>query len=162
MQSFEAVVDSVNIFSAVSLSAWLVVISIEDLRTHRIPNYLTLSLIAAGLFVSYSWSFLPFRDHILGTITGYLVLAAVGEIYFRRRGREGLGLGDAKLLGAAGAWIGWAGLPFVLLFASCSGLLYALVFRQSAPSQIAFGPHIAAGFWLVWLFGAPGLPPLWR
>lgn len=149
---------------ALILAAWLVAISIADLRAHRIPNVLSLPLLAAGLIFSHLYSYLPIADHLIGASLGYLALAAFGEVFFRWRGREGLGLGDAKLLGAAGAWTGWAALPFILLVASCSGLLYALASRRrrSSQPQIAFGPHLAAGFWLVWLFGAPGLSPLWR
>lgn len=94
------------------------------------------------------------------TAIGYAALAALEEWYFRRKGREGLGLGDAKLFAVAGAWTGWMALPFILLAASCSGLLAAFATRAS--SRIAFGPHLALGFILVWFFGAPQLPPVWR
>ncbi|MBC8130576.1 MAG: prepilin peptidase [Rhizobiaceae bacterium] len=150
----------------------LLKIAIVDVRTFRIPDALSLGLIAGGLAFA-AWRSVhasateppaPFAGHLLGAGAGYLSLALVGEVFFRWRGTEGLGLGDAKLFGASGAWLGWQALPFVLLLASLSGLVQALVTgRSRAPNRrFAFGPHLAGSFWLIWLFGAPGLPPIWR
>jgi len=74
------------------------------------------------------------------------------------RGREGLGLGDAKLLAAAGAWLTWTALPTVILLAALLALL-TVVLRWAtgrlfhADERIAFGPALAAAIWLVWLVG---------
>jgi leader peptidase (prepilin peptidase)/N-methyltransferase len=74
------------------------------------------------------------------------------------RHRAGLGLGDAKLFAAAGAWLGPAGLPSVLVWA-CGAALIAVAIHSirgqtlSRTSRIAFGPFLAFGFWIVWLFG---------
>jgi leader peptidase (prepilin peptidase)/N-methyltransferase len=75
------------------------------------------------------------------------------------RGREGIGLGDAKLLAAAGAWVGWMGLPSTLLLAALSGLVYAIAARRaggaalSADDRVPFGAFIGLGLWVVWLYG---------
>jgi len=70
-----------------------------------------------------------------------------------------MGHGDFKLLAALGAWFGWQQLLAIVLIASVSGLLVALVlmWRKQLPNnrQIAFGPFLAlAGAWLLF-FGAP-------
>ncbi len=71
------------------------------------------------------------------------------------RGRVGLGLGDAKLLAAGGAWLGVALLPDVLLVSALAGLCWAVGRRRS---RIAFGPFLAGGIWVVWLYqGKEGL-----
>lgn len=152
------------IVTAILLAAWLLAITVVDIREFRIPNALSLPLIALGLAYAFFESSLPLYDHVLGASFGYGSLAMIGTFYFRIKGREGLGLGDAKLLGAAGAWTGWLALPFVLLVASLSGLALALLSRRlrASNARIAFGPHLAAGFWLIWMFGAPGLQPEWR
>ena len=85
-------------------------------------------------------------------------MALIASVYRRVRGREGLGLGDAKLLAAAGAWLGWQALPSVVLIAAACGLALALATALGGgklgwTSRIAFGPHLALAFWLVWLFG---------
>ena len=74
------------------------------------------------------------------------------------RGREGIGLGDAKLMAAAGAWVSWEGLPSVLLVATLGGLTSALLqrFRKGwirATDRVAFGAFLCVGIWLVWLYG---------
>ena len=76
------------------------------------------------------------------------------DVYRRLRGREGMGLGDAKLLGAAGAWVGWQGLAGVLLIAAVTGLATAVVLRRTSLSDaLPFGPFLALGIWLTWLYG---------
>ena len=76
------------------------------------------------------------------------------------RGREGLGRGDAKLLAAAGAWVGVRALPQVVLAAALAGLVAAACLRLAgvrlgAQSALPFGPFLALATWLVWL--APAL-----
>ncbi len=154
--------DSVGSVAVLMLAAWLTAIGIVDARTYRIPDALSLPLIASGLAFSFWRSALPIVDHMIGAASGYLILALVGSAYFRLRGHEGLGLGDAKLFGAAGAWTGWAALPFILLVSSLLGLAYALGTRRMARSRIAFGPCLAAGFLIVWIFGTPFGRPVWR
>jgi leader peptidase (prepilin peptidase)/N-methyltransferase len=89
---------------------------------------------------------------------GYLLLWAVAWVYRRLRGRDGLGLGDAKLLAAAGAWVGAGGLPSVLAGAAIAALAAAggmmLAGRRlDRHTALPFGPFLAAATWLVWLFG---------
>ena len=69
-----------------------------------------------------------------------------------------MGLGDAKLLAASGAWLGAGALPTVLLWATGSALVCVLVASRRNPaltgaSRLPFGPFLAFGIWLVWLYG---------
>jgi leader peptidase (prepilin peptidase)/N-methyltransferase len=80
------------------------------------------------------------------------------EIYRRLRGREGMGMGDAKLLAAAGAFVAWEGLPSVILISSLTALLAALFqgLREgglSLTDRMPFGTFLCFGTWLVWLYG---------
>jgi len=97
-------------------------------------------------------------DRVPGAALGYLFLAGVAWAYRRLRGREGLGLGDAKLFAAAGAWVGAFALPSVLLGAAVSALAAAAVMvlcgrSLSRSSALPFGPFLAAATWAVWLYG---------
>ena len=95
--------------------------------------------------------------HLAGAALGFAVLWAVETGYRKLRGREGLGRGDAKLLGAVGIWVGAAGLPVVLMIGSLAGIVAALVqsWRAGrsleAGSAIAFGPWIALGGFAAWI-----------
>lgn len=137
-----------------ALATVLLLIAVVDFRTQRIPDILSLPLIALGLGWTLSAAPDAFPAHLLGALLGYGSLALFGELYFRRRGHEGLGLGDAKLFAAAGAWLGWQGLPLVLLSASLAGLAFAVAtLRWRRDARMAFGPWIALGIWLGWLAG---------
>lgn len=138
------------------LAAMLLAISAIDWRSRRIPDLLSLPLLAAGLAWNLCRGDEPILAYLAGAAAGYAVLAGVGSLHFRFRGREGLGLGDAKLFAAAGAWLGWRDLPLVLLAASLGGLAFALVRAWLAPArdrEIAFGPWISLAIWLVWISG---------
>jgi leader peptidase (prepilin peptidase)/N-methyltransferase len=139
------------------LSLTLLVISIVDGRSLRIPDALSLPLIALGLALSVALPGGSGLSHAIGAAAGFLFFAVIGEAHFRLRGVEGLGLGDAKLFSAAGAWLGWQNLPAVLLVAALGGLAQALLVQHRQPARpLAFGPWIAAGFWLVWIAGSRG------
>lgn len=131
--------------------------SFIDIERYKLPNELTFTLIATGLVWSGGFRYDDFIHHIIGAVAGYASLAAVSFIYLKRTGRHGLGLGDAKLFSAAGAWLGWLSLPYVMMIAALSGLLFVLLvsiatwqFRKDI--RIAFGPYIALAFWLLWLW----------
>lgn len=140
----------------------LLALLVIDWRHLVLPDVLTLPLIPAGWLVA--WGLEPSRllAHLLGAAAGFLLLWAVAVVYRRLRHREGLGLGDAKLLAAAGAWLGWEALPGVILIAAAAGLAGALVAARRAGAldperPLPFGPYLAGAFWIVWLYGPPGL-----
>lgn len=127
-----------------------------DVARHRLPDAWTLPLIVAGLALALTpWGADPVSS-LLGGAVGYGAFWAIGAFYFHRRGIDGLGLGDAKLFAAAGTWVGLAGLPYVLLIASVTGLGYAIALRKTDGTPLAFGPWLALGFWAVWMAQTTG------
>lgn len=136
----------------------LLTLAVIDARDLLLPDALTLPLIAAGIGVAL-WIGVPSpMDHLIGAAAGGLVPVALRALYFRVRHREGLGLGDAKLLAAAGAWVGWQGLIGVVLIGSTIALVATLTLavierRLDRQREIPFGPFLCLGFWLVWLYG---------
>jgi len=136
----------------------LVALSVIDFRVQRLPDILTLPLIAAGLLFCLVADPPAFAWHLLAALCAYLLLYLFATVYERLRSRPGLGLGDAKLLAAAGAWLGLEALPSVLLVATgtalfCVGMAVLLGKRITATSRIPFGPFLATAFWIVWLYG---------
>lgn len=146
-----------------ALFGWqLLLIALVDADELWLPDQLTFPLLASGL-VAAVW--LPDRtllDASLGAAVGFTALWAIAGIYRRLRARDGLGGGDPILFGAAGAWVGWIGLPSVLLWASAAGLSWILARRLAGRAvgrdePLPFGPFIVIGGWLTWLYGPIGL-----
>jgi leader peptidase (prepilin peptidase)/N-methyltransferase len=141
------------------LLGWtLLVLGWIDWRWMRLPDVLTLPLLVAGLLLTLAWQPDLIGVHAAGAAIGYLGLRGIAWAYRLLRGVEGMGAGDAKLLGAAGAWLGVAPLPVVVLVAALLGLatagLLALSGRKlQATTAMPFGPCLAMAFWLVWLYG---------
>ena len=133
------------------LGAVLLTLAYCDLRWRRLPDVLTLPLIAAGLAVSVVDD--RAAAALAGAFLGYGVIWALRRTWMLLRATEGIGLGDAKLLAAAGAWLGAVKLPLVLLVASGAGLLLAIaifVTLRKKLRSLPFGPLLVAGFWLGW------------
>lgn len=134
-----------------ALAAVCVWVAAVDFREMRIPDGASLPLIGFGLLLSGIVTAVPLADRLIGAGAGFLTLWAIGEAYFRWRGAEALGIGDAKLFAGAGAWLGWSQLPTVLLTAAVMGLVFSAL-RPAKPDQgLAFGPWLAAGFFISWL-----------
>ncbi len=130
----------------------LIALAFIDAETGYLPDAITLPLIAVGLAANGFGIFISLRDAAIGAGAGFLIFSAISVAYERLRGKEGLGLGDAKLLAAIGAFGGWMILPAVVFVAALGTLaalgVYALM--ASAPGRdqpVPFGPGLcAAGF----------------
>ena len=148
------------------LLVWLLIaMSVIDFDTQLLPDNLTLPLMWLGLLYNIqAHSFVSPTDAIIGAAAGYMVLWIIFQAHYFITKRQGMGYGDFKLLAAAGAWLGWQNLPFVLLIAAVTGLLVAIaliVFRNHDKNQaIPFGPYLAIGF-LVILFWGEGMIDLY-
>jgi leader peptidase (prepilin peptidase)/N-methyltransferase len=100
----------------------LLTLAVLDWRHFWLPDALTLPLIFLGLTLGLWVTDVTLTSRLIGAAGGYAALLAVTLVYRTTRGRDGLGLGDAKLMGALGAWFGWQALPFILLMAASLGL----------------------------------------
>lgn len=153
---------------AACLLGWaLLLAALVDIRCRLLPDIVVLPLIPLGLVVA-AWEAptgslaAVLGAHALAALAGYALFAGLAAGYRRLRGRDGLGLGDAKLLAAAGAWVGPDGMSTVVLLAALGGLAVAaalaLVRRRalSGGAAVAFGPYLAGAFWVVWLHGPGG------
>lgn len=123
-----------------------------DLDHHLLPDHLTLFLLWIGLLASLGQFFCSSQDAILGAMGGYLVFAVTQAAFGLLTGKLGMGRGDFKFLAAIGAFVGWQLLPFVILFASCAGILFAIVHmaihKKYKSVPLPFGPYLALAGWL--------------
>ena len=127
----------------------LIYLAYIDWRTLRLPNVITLPLIVFG--ITFNWvSDLRLStpsSALLGVLLGYASLWALNAGYRRLQNRNGIGMGDAKLLAALGACLGWGALPSILLIASITGLVGGSIWLKSRGHQLQqafpFGPFLA-------------------
>ncbi len=128
-----------------------------DLDHKLLPDQITLPLLWLGLLLNIDGMFVDLTSAVIGAAAGYLVLWAVFHLFRLATGKEGMGYGDFKLLGAIGAWFGWQVLPTVILLASAVGAIIGIgliaIRRMGREVPIAFGPFLAAAGWLVLVFG---------
>lgn len=139
------------VFSWVLLAATMI-----DADTMLLPDQLTLPLLWLGLLVNLSTGQIPLETAVIGAAAGYLLLWSTYWGFKLATGREGMGYGDFKLLAALGAWLGWQMLPAILLLASMSGLVFAILRmiakNMSRGDPMPFGPFLAIAGWLALTF----------
>lgn len=137
--------------------AWLLLtLAALDLGHFWLPDRLTAPLAGLGLALGGVAAGTPPADRLIGAAAGFMALWLIRAGYRATRGREGLGLGDAKLLGGIGAWLGWQALPFVVLAGAMLGLFAAalsggLAGGLARDRAVPFGAALAAGTLPGWL-----------
>jgi leader peptidase (prepilin peptidase)/N-methyltransferase len=136
----------------------LLALAFIDADTQLLPDDITLPLVWLGLLVNLSFAaFVPLQTAVIGAMAGYLTLWVINRVYGLIAGREGMGHGDFKLLGALGAWLGWTMLPAIILLSSVVGAALGIgmmVFGSHKREQpMPFGPYLAGAGVLALLFG---------
>ena len=121
-----------------------------------LPDRLTGTLAFAGLTGSAMGLSPDLTNRLIGGAAGFGALTLIATAYRHGRGRDGMGAGDPKLLGAIGLWLGWQNLPLVVLGGSALGLVVIAVMRLrgetvSADLAVPFGALIATAAFPVWL-----------
>jgi len=148
---------SVQSLAALAFTWTLVPLFLIDFDHQLLPDSITLPLLWAGLLLSLFNVFVDPVTSIVGAAAGYLSLWAIYHLFRLITGKEGMGYGDFKLLGAIGAWVGWQALPVVILFSSVVGAVIGIgliVARGRDHNQpMPFGPFLAAAGWLTLLWG---------
>lgn len=137
----------------------LIALAVIDFDHQILPDNLTLPLIWVGLLVNLypNPTFVPVTSAVIGTVAGYLSLWSVFHIFKLITGKEGMGYGDFKLFAAFGAWLGWQGLPLIILLASFVGAIVGgtliLMLGRDRQLPIPFGPFLCAAGWIALLWG---------
>lgn len=133
---------------------WLLLaLALADLRAFRLPDPLTVALAMAGLAVA--WPDWP--GAVLGATLGAGAFLALRLAYGGLTGRQGMGLGDVKLMVGIGAGLGAPAQPWVALIAALSALAVAAL-RARARNRplrrlgaVPFGAYLAAAAVAVWI-----------
>ena len=136
------------------LSIGFLIIFFIDLKHFIIPNEITYPLMMLGFLKSFDPNlnlnlFPNFIDSLIGGFLGYIIIWLVIFIYKKFRNKEGMGLGDAKLVSLIGFWFGWISIPFVIFFSSTIALIKVIPDliknKKNLSSEIPFGPYLIVG-----------------
>lgn len=144
-----------QVLVAFALVGALVALALVDVDHLELPDGITLPGIAIGWLLAVPTAFgRPIALvgplwSLLGILCGAGALFLFSEVFLWLRGEEGLGLGDAKMLGMIGAFLGWRGAVTTLVFASFAGTAVALVLlatrRAGRRTRLPFGVFLACG-----------------
>jgi leader peptidase (prepilin peptidase) / N-methyltransferase len=143
-----------------ALALIAVAIAVIDARYFIIPNELSAACFALALAYAATtepqalWAM--FFAVLRGAVLALLFLG-LRELYRRLRGRNGLGLGDVKLAGCAGAWLSWLAIPIAIEIAALAAIAVIAVRHYAggrpldAALKFPFGLFLAPSIWLGWL-----------
>jgi leader peptidase (prepilin peptidase) / N-methyltransferase len=145
-------------------SAALLVVTFIDIDHQIIPDLITLPGIpvffVASFFLPHSNLMEPLVRSVLGILAGGGSLYLVAWSYERLTGKEGMGMGDVKLLAMIGALLGWRGVLFTIFAGSSAGCVVGLVLmvknRGGMKMAVPFGPFLSLGA-LLYVFWGPRL-----
>jgi len=135
-----------NLRGAALALFWLLLLApaVLDAEHQWLPDPLTLFVAIAGLLLGGYATGAVFWDRLAGGFAGFLSLWLIAYSYRRSRGREGLGAGDPKLLGAIGLWTGGLALPAIVLLAALGGLGIATFQGRGRLDRMPFGTMLSA------------------
>jgi leader peptidase (prepilin peptidase)/N-methyltransferase len=141
------------------LALLMLAIAVVDGQRFLIPDSLNAAALTLGIVrcVVLEQGAAALADAALRTASLALLFLVLRLMYQRLRGRQGIGLGDVKLAGVAGAWLGWSILPIAVEIAALSALcVYALrryILRRPlrSTSRVPFGLYFAPAIWIGWL-----------
>ncbi len=152
--------------SRLLFTAAMIVLFVVDLRHRLLPNVVTLPGIAVGLIGSVGLE--PgWVDALLGAVAGGGLLLGIAKVYVCIRGREGLGMGDVKMLAMIGAFLGppltFLALAWASLLGAATGIgmirFAGVGWRHALPlgsflAVAAVAASLVGERFLDWYFGA--------
>jgi leader peptidase (prepilin peptidase) / N-methyltransferase len=118
-----------------------------DIEHKLIPDECNMLALGCALLLHASSNTLEYS--VFGMLIGYSLVYIIRWFYMAVRKCEGIGLGDAKLIAALGAWLGFPSLAPLLLCASLSGILYTVLLKRNGSNHMAFGPFLIFSAMLV-------------
>ena len=145
-------IENLNLIKYVILTPMLLSVVVIDYKLQIIPNRLNLTMFEIGLIVAFLYSFTDVAitiNMLLGLLAGggiFLLITLLGGLVY---GKEAMGLGDVKLMGALGLYFGLTNIIIVALLSFLIGavlsILLILFKIKKMDEYIPFGPFIVIG-----------------
>jgi leader peptidase (prepilin peptidase)/N-methyltransferase len=139
------------------LIAALLVITFIDIDHRIIPDVISLPGIPLGFLCSFILPQLKWSDSLIGIAVGGGSLLTIALGYQFITGKDGMGVGDIKLLAMIGAFLGWKGVFFTIMASSLIGTAVGIVVMlrsgKGMKMAVPFGPFLSMGAILYVFFG---------
>jgi leader peptidase (prepilin peptidase)/N-methyltransferase len=141
--------DWVTVALYCGLASMLIALSVIDWRIFIIPNGMNLVIFLLGVVRVVTDS-----DNWLTYVIGMVSVGGVFLLLHILTGGNGLGMGDVKMVAAAGLLLGLPKMILAILVGSVAGILiHSRRMKHGADRKLAFGPYLAGGIWFATLFG---------
>jgi leader peptidase (prepilin peptidase) / N-methyltransferase len=155
-----------------TLLLWgLIALCFIDLDHLILPDAIVWPLMMLGFIAGKAVGAAPglpatFMNGVIGAGAAYLFLWGLAALFTKLTHKEGMGMGDFKLLAALGAWLGWQGLIPLLLLASLYALsvvaILSILGKFTRGARIPFGPYLCLGAWSLIMMPSEWLALWWK
>lgn len=146
---------TLKMFLALLFLWTLIALTFIDLDHQILPDSMTYGLCLLGLMVNSFSIFTTPEQAIWGVLAGVIPLWLFGVIYKIIRKKEGMGMGDSKLLATFGAWLGPVFIFPIILISSLLGSIAGLIYlvKRGEDLKYPFGPYLAVTGLIMLLWG---------
>ena len=142
-------IGNLNLIKYVLLTPMLLSTFVIDYKKQIIPNRLNLTMFEIGATITFIYGFSNVAiaiDMLLGMITGvaiFTIIALMGSLFY---GKDAMGLGDIKFIGALGLYVGFTNIITISIMAFFIGAILGVILiifkRKKSDEYMSFGPFI--------------------
>lgn len=142
-------IGNLNLIKYIILTPMLLSVFVIDYKKQIIPNRLNLTMFEIGIVIAllYGISNVAITiDMLLGMVAGmaiFLIIALIGSLFY---GKDAMGLGDIKLIGALGLYFGFTNITTISIMAFFIGAIFAIILiiskHRKTNEYMPFGPFI--------------------
>ena len=142
-------IENLTLIKYIILTPMLLSILVIDYKKQIIPNRINLTMFETGIIIAFLYGLSNVAitiDMILGMIAGigcFLVIALIGYLIY---GKDAMGIGDIKLIGALGLYFGFSNILSITIMSFLIGTILAIILiiskQKKINEYIPFGPFI--------------------
>lgn len=146
----------IKTYTYMLLVPMLITVILIDCKKQIIPNRLTLTIFELGLIFSFMQGISNLNaaiDSCLGMIVGTSIFLFITFVSSLISGKEAIGFGDVKLVGALGLFFGWRSIIAISIISFLIGSIFSIILllikKKKTDEYIPFGPFIVIGSFII-------------
>lgn len=145
----DSFIENLNLIKYVILTPMMLSILIIDYKKQIIPNRITLTMFETGIVIAFLYGISNVAitiDMLLGMVAGIVCFSLISLIGGLIYGKDAIGLGDIKFIGALGLYCGFTNVLLISIMAFLIGAICAVILiiskQKKANEYMSFGPFI--------------------